>query len=163
MNHYPDGHNVGLGMVPHKKGCQCSDCRIERLEAKLAAKERELQQARGEAQMLQAHCPGINSCLRAACMQYNRCALKPSPASGEQINAAVGFVGPDGRGTANGANACVPDDPALLGLRGRDAAQRDAEILAKYVGKSLVEAGDAWNERALALQRIQRRALKGRK
>ena len=42
MNHYPDGHNVGLGMVPHKKGCQCDECRIEKLEAKLAAQEREL-------------------------------------------------------------------------------------------------------------------------
>ena len=39
-------------------------------------------------------------------------------------------------------------------------AHGDAEILAKYIGKSLVEDGEAWNERARALQRIQARALK---
>ena len=26
-----DYHNVGLGMVPCKKGCRCSDCTIDRL------------------------------------------------------------------------------------------------------------------------------------
>ena len=28
-------HNVGLGMVPHRKGCRCEECTIERLEAKV--------------------------------------------------------------------------------------------------------------------------------
>ena len=29
--------NVGMGMAPHRKGCRCSDCHIEKLERELAA------------------------------------------------------------------------------------------------------------------------------
>ena len=28
--------NVGLGMVPHRKGCRCDECEIDRLKARLA-------------------------------------------------------------------------------------------------------------------------------
>ena len=46
MNHYPDGHNVGLGMVPCKKGCNCADCQMERMSAALAASQQECERLR---------------------------------------------------------------------------------------------------------------------
>ena len=33
--------NVGLGMVPHRKGCRCDECEIDRLRARLAEAERD--------------------------------------------------------------------------------------------------------------------------
>ena len=35
-------HNVGLGMVPHKKGCRCEECEIVRLRDRVADLERRL-------------------------------------------------------------------------------------------------------------------------
>ena len=38
--------NVGIGMAPHRKGCRCSDCYIERLQGDLAATKRAIDAAR---------------------------------------------------------------------------------------------------------------------
>ena len=52
MDRYPDGHNVGMGMVPHKKNCRCNECEVFRL--------------RQEAYDLQAKVEDLTGVLQAA-------------------------------------------------------------------------------------------------
>jgi len=33
---YTGDTNVGLGMVPHRKGCRCADCEIDRLQPEIS-------------------------------------------------------------------------------------------------------------------------------
>lgn len=47
-SHYPDGHNVGLGMVPHKPKCRCLECENERLK-------KEVERLQAENAKLQEH------------------------------------------------------------------------------------------------------------
>jgi len=51
-NRYPEGHNVGLGMVPHRKSCHCDECEIERLRDKLRGTEARLAEAERDADQL---------------------------------------------------------------------------------------------------------------
>lgn len=44
--HYPEGHNVGLGMLPCRKNCTCTDCTIEKLGKRIAEQEAELARLR---------------------------------------------------------------------------------------------------------------------
>lgn len=38
--------NVGLGMVPHRKGCRCNECEVERLTAERAKATAELEECK---------------------------------------------------------------------------------------------------------------------
>jgi hypothetical protein len=57
--------NVGPGMVPHRKGCRCDECEIDRLKARLAEAERKLQHCKEQADAgLEAEhdCPAVYAC-----------------------------------------------------------------------------------------------------
>ena len=45
--------NVGLGMVPHKKNCQCDECIIERLLKKFTEQKQRAEAAEAEVERLQ--------------------------------------------------------------------------------------------------------------
>lgn len=60
MNHYPDGHNVGLGMV-----CLTPEEReIERLQKKLAAKTAECERRREDAERFSREADNLARMLR---------------------------------------------------------------------------------------------------
>lgn len=81
--------NVGIGMVACRPKCQCSDCQIERLTARVQELESDLATSAKSEKYLADRVMPLEDALREVLQDYKDGYPRPSPTLMQQIEAAL--------------------------------------------------------------------------